>query len=72
MKLLIIGVILALAGIISTIFGIVQNGDVEAQAEALLTGGSANPGTIWIILGAIALIAGIVLVIVHFKKVKKD
>lgn len=70
--MLMIGILLMLAGAGSTIFGIVQNNDLERQMESIFESGTANPGTVWIVVGAVALIAGIVLVIVHFKKVKKD
>ncbi len=70
--MLVIGILLVLAGAGSTIFGIVQNNDLERQMESIFESGTANPGTVWIVVGAVALVVGIILLVVNFKKTKKD
>lgn len=69
--MIIIGVILAIAGIVSTIYGFFQNNSIDAQMESLFSTGSTNPGTIFIILGIVAIVLGAVLTYVGYKKSKK-
>ena len=59
----ILGIILTLLGVGSLVFGLMQNNSLEAQFTSLLSSGSVDPGTIWIIAGAIAVILGLVLII---------
>ncbi|NLO48674.1 MAG: DUF3185 family protein [Clostridiales bacterium] len=66
--MLIIGIILAVAGLISTIYGFTANNSWEAQLSSILSSGTANPGTIFIIIGIVALIAGIILIVLGAKK----
>ena len=61
--MLIIGAILLIAGTAGLIYGITQNNSVTAQWSALLSSGSANPGTIYIIIGVIVAIIGLVLLV---------
>jgi hypothetical protein len=59
---MLIGAIIAIAGVGSLIYGITQNNDLEAQMSSVLLAGKANPGTVWIIIGIIAIIIGIAIV----------
>ena len=59
----ILGIILTLLGVGSLVFGLMQNNSLEAQFTSLLSSGSVDPGTIWIIAGAVAVILGLVLII---------
>ena len=52
------GVILGIFGIISLIGGIAANNNAMFQIASAISGGSGSPGTIWIVVGIIALIAG--------------
>ena len=56
------GIILAVLGAGSLIFGIVQNNSLEAQFSSFFSSGAVNPGTIWIVIGIIAALVGIVLI----------
>lgn len=71
-EMLVLSVILMLAGCASLAYGIIQNNDVEKQLESLFEKGSVNPGNVWIAIGAIALVIGIVLLIFHFVKRQKN
>ena len=64
------GIILSIAGVVSLILGIVKNNNVESQLESIFENGVANPGTPFIIVGAIAAVIGIVLVIAGMSKKK--
>jgi RNA polymerase subunit RPABC4/transcription elongation factor Spt4 len=57
------GIILVIAGLISVFYGNNQNNSLEAQINSFFESGSKNPGTIFIILGVIGIIIGIVLII---------
>ena len=65
------GVILMVLGIGSTIYGFYLNNSWEAQLKSLLSSGNTDPGTIWIIVGIVALIVGIILLVVALTK-KRD
>lgn len=67
----ILGIILAIAGAGSLIYGILQNNSVEAQLSSLFSSGSVDPGTLWIIVGVIAAVIGIVLLVAGKKKAAK-
>lgn len=64
----IVGIICIVAGVISAIYGISMNNSIEAQLTSLFSSGNANPGTMWIIIGVIAVVIGIVLLIAGRKK----
>lgn len=66
--MLILSIILMLAGAASAVFGIMQNNDMELQMESIFSDGTANPGTVWIVIGAVALVVGVVLLVIHFTK----
>ena len=70
--MMILGIILILAGIISIVVGVAQNNDLASQIESIFSGSGANPGDIWIIIGVVALIVGVVLLIVGFMKKNKS
>jgi len=71
-KMKIISFVAMIAGIVLAIIGFNKNSDPMAIAENVLKGGSANPGTIWIILGVVAILAGVVLLVLDIKKAKKN
>ena len=65
-----LAIILIVAGVISAIYGNSLNNSIEAQLKSVFSNGSANPGNIWLILGVIAIIIGIILLVVALKKKK--
>ena len=68
--MVIIGVILMVFGVGSAVFGYMQNNSLEAQLTSILGSGRLNPGTTWIVIGAAALVVGIVLLILGLRKKK--
>ncbi len=70
-KVKIISFAAMLVGIVLAIIGFNKNSDPMACAKDLLNGGSGHPGTIWIIIGVVAIVAGAVLLFIDFKKNKK-
>ena len=65
--MLIGGILLLIAGAISCVVGITQNNNLEAQVTSLMNSGNANPGTIFIVIGAIAAAVGLILLILGLK-----
>jgi len=61
------GIILAIAGAGSLIYGIVLNNDINAQMNSVIMAGKTNPGTIWIVIGIIAIIVGIIVYLMQKK-----
>lgn len=68
--MIVFGVAFIVLGIISTIYGINLNNSLEAQLSAFFKSGSTNPGTIWIIVGATAIVIGLILLAVGLRKRK--
>ena len=68
----IFGVILMIAGAVSAIYGINVNSNIEAQWRSVLENGQANPGTTYIIIGAIAFVIGLGLLIYSIVKKQKQ
>ena len=68
MAILVIGGILAAAGIAGVIYGNNLNHSLASQFQSLLSSGSTNPGTIWIVLGVVAIVLGVGLVVYYFLK----
>ncbi len=66
--MLALGIILIIAGAGSAIYGFISNNSWESQLSSLLSSGSVNPGTLWIIIGVVAIIIGIILTVVSSKK----
>jgi hypothetical protein len=60
----ILGIILALLGAGSLVFGFIQNNSLEAQFTSFISSGSVDPGTLWIIIGAVAAVLGIILIVI--------
>lgn len=56
----ILGLALIIGGTISVIHGTTLNDDFMRQLEHIWNTGRTNPGTIWIIVGAVAITLGIV------------
>lgn len=61
-----------IAGIVLAIIGFNKNSDPMAIAESVLNGGSATPGTIWIVIGVVAILAGGALLFIDIKKNKNS
>jgi len=55
----VLGIILAIFGLGSCIYGIVQNNSMDAQLSSIFSSGRVNPGTIFIIIGAALAVIGI-------------
>jgi len=70
--MLIIGIIMMLGGVGCLVYGFMQNNNIEAQFSSLLSSGSMNPGTIFIIIGAVVAVIGLILVIVGAAKKSKE
>lgn len=66
--MIIAGIILIVVGAATIIYGVSLNNSVEAQLEALLGSGTTDPGTIWIIIGAVAAVIGVILLITGMTK----
>ena len=64
----ILGIILIIAGIGCTGYGFMQNNSLEAQFTSIMSSGTANPGTMFIVIGVILLVVGIILCVVGKKK----
>lgn len=69
--MLILGVVLIVLGLASTIYGVTLNNSAEAQLNALFGTGVINPGTTWIIVGAVVGVIGIILLVVELLKKSK-
>ena len=65
---LIIGIIVFILGIASTIYGNNLNNDFEAQLSSLFGSGQRNPGNIYMILGIVCAVIGVILVVFWFVK----
>lgn len=65
----ILGIILSILGCLSALYGVNLNNSLEAQFTSLLSNGSTNPGTIWICVGVIVVVVGLLLT---FKKNKQN
>lgn len=66
--MLALGIILLIAGLGSTIYGVIQNNSIEAQLTSLFSSGSTNPGTVFLIVGIAAAVIGVVLIVVSCVK----
>ena len=64
--MLILGIILMVAGLGSAIYGIIDHNSLTNQISSALGGSSS--GTIFIIIGVVALVAGIALTVIGARK----
>lgn len=55
---MILGAILLVLGVACAGYGYLQNNSIEAQLSSLLSTGTTNPGTIYIIIGAVVAVVG--------------
>ena len=55
---MILGAILLILGVACAGYGYLQNNSIEAQLSSLLSTGTTNPGTIYIIIGAVVAVVG--------------
>jgi len=69
--MIIAGIIMIVVGAVSLIYGIIQNNSLEARLEAFFSSGTTDPGTVWIVVGAIVAVVGVILLIVGLMKRKK-
>ena len=68
--MLVLGILLLLGGAGSLIWGFMQNNNAEAQLRSLLSSGQMDPGTIFIIVGAVCAVLGLILTIIGATKKK--
>ena len=61
MELMIFGTLMIAGGFASVIYGNYLNNDLSTQISSYFSG--ANPGTTWMIFGAVAIVLGIILVV---------
>ena len=66
--MILVGGILTVLGIVSIIYGVNQNNSWSAQLLSVLSSRSTNPGTIWIVLGVIAIVVGLIIIYFDWKK----
>lgn len=59
---LFVGILLIISGLFSTCYGIDMNNSYEAQWDAFWGSGNFDPGTTWIVVGAVGLILGLICV----------
>lgn len=64
----ILGIILIIAGIGCAGYGYMQNNSLEAQFTSIMSSGTTNPGTMFIIIGVILLVVGIIICVAGRKK----
>lgn len=57
--MMIIGGVIAALGLGALIYGVHLNNDLVSVTASIVKNGNASPGTVWIIIGIIALLAGI-------------
>ncbi len=69
--MVVLGVIALIGGIISAVFGNMQNNDLEAQFNSFFNNGSANPGDVFIYIGIAAAVIGVLLIIIGAVKKKR-
>ena len=62
-ELVVIGIILIVLGAGGSIYGIIQNNSIDAQMKSLFENGSIDPGTVFIVGGAVIAVIGIVVLI---------
>lgn len=65
------GIIALVLGVACCILGILQNSSTEAKLRRLFESGSANPGTVFIVIGAVLVVVGIILLSVGIAKKNK-
>lgn len=70
--MLAIGWILFIAGGISVVYGVTLNNSMEAQMEAIFTRGETDPGTVWIVIGVLAALIGLLMVLIGSNHRKKE
>lgn len=55
---MILGAVLLILGVACAGYGYLQNNSIEAQLSSLLSTGTTNPGTIYIVIGAVVAVVG--------------
>ena len=60
--LLILGLLLAVSGLVFIYYGNEANNDIEMKLHSIIRGGPENPGTMVIVIGAVVLAFGVLLI----------
>lgn len=60
----VLGILIFLAGVGSLGYGIYSNNNMDIRVDKLFNEGVKDPGTLFIVLGVVGLILGLVLIIV--------
>ena len=68
---MIVGILLMLGGAGSLIYGIMSNADLINRARSFFTGANKNPGTVFIIIGIVALVIGLIVTIIAATRKKR-
>jgi len=68
MGLLVLGVIISIAGIVSIVNGVNLNNSLAHQFQSIFSSGTTDPGTTYIVFGVIGLIIGVIMIIVGITK----
>lgn len=66
--MIVFGIIFLVLGAAGCVYGITQNNSLEAQLESILGNGRTNPGTVFIVIGVVIAVIGIILL---FKGITK-
>lgn len=66
----VIGIILIILGAGGCVYGITQNNSFEAQMDSLFSSGNIDPGTAFIVIGAILAVVGIILLVTGLSRKK--
>ena len=66
--MLVLGIVLVIGGLISSIVGIMLNCDPVTLGLRYLAGDGGNPGAVWIIGGIVATVLGVALLVIFAKK----
>ena len=68
--MMVAGIVLLICGGVSLLYGLIQNSSLQAQLMSALGSGTLNPGTPFMVVGAIAAAVGIVLMVLASRKKK--
>lgn len=58
------GIFMLIGGIISAIYGVYLNNDVSSQLESFFSSGNTNPGDIFLYIGIIVAVLGVVFIFI--------
>ena len=69
--MLALGVIMLIGGIISAVFGNMQNNSLESQFNSFMSSGKVNPGDTFLYIGIAVAVIGLIFLIIGAVKKKK-